>query len=277
MAIMTKKAIVILVALLGILIIGLFTYLELESYLAKSAADTLRQQAIETQQRAHQRMANNIQVLDVQALVYPDENNNYVAYYLVIHVSPAVMAEEDIDMKKVILSYSAQDIAIPGVQFEKITNILNENATLISRATGVFGSDAGTKAGTLVTSVQGACTATAYNIMKILDNYNWLDVGPFVSPVYNIDLNNLPDPVTLNYMIEHRDPSRYTMLWEYCNGKDDVSTLADGQTAYILYALPKPAHSSDHIKVELHVTGGWSAPMDLIMPALSQAGLKKVL
>ncbi len=239
--------------------------------------DSLRGQALLANRQAQQRMASNIQILDVQAVVYKDGNSgNYAAYYLLFHVSPAVGAQ-DIDLKKVILSYSSDNVAIPGVTFTPITDIINTNAALIQYATGVFGSDAPTKAANLTANVKGACSATAYTIMTSLGTYNWLEVAPFISPVHNIDYNSVPNPVTLDYMINHRDPSRFTAIWEYCNGKDDVSTLSDGQTAYILYALPVPAHSSDHVHVELHVTDGWSAPMDLVIPPLSQAGLVKVM
>jgi len=239
--------------------------------------DSLRGQALLANRQAQQKMASNLQILGVQGVVYKENNTgDYAVYYLLIHVSPAVGAQ-DIDLKKVILSYTSDNVAIPGVQFDKITDVLNTNATFISYATDVFGSDAGNKAAKLTQDVTGACSATAYRIMTDLGTYNWLDVAPFVGPIHNYDLNNMPNPVTLQYMIDHRDPSRFTVIWEYCNGKDDVSTLSDGQTAYIIYALPVPAQSSDHIHIEVHVTGGWSAPMDLVIPPLSQAGLVKIM
>ena len=239
--------------------------------------DSLRGQALLANRQAQQRMSSNIQILDVQAVVYKEGNTgDYAAYYLLFHVAPAVGAQ-DIDLKKVILSYSSNDVAIPGVTFVKLTDVLNTNAALIQYATSTFGSDAPTKAANLTANVTGACSATAYNIMTNLGTYNWLEVAPFIAPVHNIDYNSIPNPVTLDYMINHRDPSRFTALWEYCNNKDDIGTLSDGQTAYILYPLPTPAHSSDHIHVELHVTDGWSAPMDLVIPPLSQAGLVKVM
>ncbi len=222
-------------------------------------------------------MSANIQILDVQGVVYKEDNTgDYAVYYLLFHITPAVGAQ-DIDLKKVLLSYSANDIAIPGVQFEKFTDVLQTNGTFIALATDVFGADASQKAQKLAQDITGACTAKAYNIMTDLGTYNWLTVAPFISPIHNYDLNNVPNPVTLQYMIDHRDPSRFTVIWEYCNGKDDISTLSDGQTAYLIYALPEPLHASDHVHVELHVTDGWSAPLDLVIPPLSQAGIVRIM
>ena len=91
-----------------------------------------------------------------------------------------------------------------------------------------------------------ACDAEVFKLMKEIGTYDWTT---FVKAV-----------------TKNLDPTKFTVVWDNCDDKDDIYTLSDGQTAYVIYPLPEPVPSSTYITIDLYVSDGWSNPMKIRVP-----------
>lgn len=224
--------------------------------------DSLRSQAMLTERQARDTMSARFVIERVEGLAYKDANTgDYKLYYLILRVKTGI-GTESLDLKRAVLTYSAPGYTIPGAQYEPLPNILSptQNLPMISNAqTAGYLPDANIE---LLNSIDGACTAELYNVMKGIGTYNYTTVIPYISPLAQYPSDPSPENVIAN-----RDPTKFTVVWENCDGKDDIYTLADGQTAYVIYPLPEPIPSSTYITIDLYVADGWSNPMKIRVPA----------
>ena len=101
-----------------------------------------------------------------------------------------------------------------------------------------------------------ACDAEVFKLMKEIGTYDWTT---FVKAV-----------------AKNLDPTKFTVVWDNCDNKDDVYTLSDGQTAYVIYPLPQPVPSSTYITIDLYVSDGWSNPMKIRVPENLDKGFARI-
>ncbi len=225
--------------------------------------DSLRGQAMLTNRQAQQSMSSRYDIIGVSAIAYKDANTgDYKVYYLILRVRPGLGAQS-LDLKKTYLTYNGPNVTIPGVKYEQITNVLKNNATYIAASADLGNTDVNK----ILSSVTGACSATMYNIMTALDTYNYITIVPYIAPAKKSDIAYAPGTVTAATVVANRDPSHFTVVWEECANKDDLSSVSDGQTVYIIYPLPKPIGSSTYVTITLETADGWSAPMTIRIPA----------
>ena len=239
--------------------------------------DSLRGQAMLTQRQAQETMSARFVIERVEGIAYRDVNSgDYKLYYLILRVKTGV-GTESLDLKRAALTYSSPGYTIPGAQYVPITQVLNGgdrygslgNIELIKNATDLPNADTNK-----IASVQGACTGELYDLMSALGTYNYQTLIPYTAPVQQnyiskvFNNNPIPGmPVTYADVAANRDPTKFTVIWENCDNKDDIYTLSDGQTAYVIYPLPEPVPSSTYITIDLYVADGWSNPMKIRVPA----------
>ncbi|GEM_PF-3174558 len=225
--------------------------------------DSLRGQAMLTNRQAQQTMSARYDIIGVSAVAYKDANTgDYKVYYLILRVRPGLGARS-LDLKKTYLTYNGPQVTIPGVKYEPITEVLKNNATYIAAAADLGNTDVND----ILSKITGACSASMYNIMTALGTYNYITVVPYIAPARKSDVAYAPGTVTAATVVANRDPAHFTAIWEECAGKDDLGSVSDGQTVYIIYPLPKPVGSSTYITISLETADGWSAPMTLRIPA----------
>ncbi len=235
--------------------------------------DSLRSQAMLTQRQAQDTMSARFVIERVEGIAYKDANTgDYKLYYLILRVKPGV-GTESLDFKRAALTYSSPGYTIPGAQYVPITQVLNGgdrygalgNIELIKNASDLPHADENK-----IKSVQGACSGELYDIMAAVGTYNYRLLIPYIAPVLQSYINDVfVNSKSVNYsdVAANRDPTKFTVVWENCDNKDDVYTLSDGQTAYVIYPLPEPVPSSTYITIDLYVSDGWSNPMKIRVPA----------
>jgi len=233
--------------------------------------DSLRGQAMLTQRQAQDTMSARFVIERVEGIAYRDANSgDYKLYYLILRVKTGV-GTESLDLKRAALTYSAPGYTIPGAQYVPINQVLNGgdkyplgNIALIQNATDLPNADTNK-----IASVQGACTGELYDLMSALGTYNYQTMIPYIAPVrqdYIRTVFSSGASVTHTAVAANSDPTKFTVVWENCDDKDDIYTLSDGQTAYVIYPLPEPVPSSTYITIDLYVSDGWSNPMKIRVP-----------
>ncbi len=236
--------------------------------------DSLRGQAMLTERQAKDTMASRFVIERIDGIAYKDANTgDYKLYYLILRVKTGIGAES-LDFKNAVLTYSTPDITIPGAKYVPETEVLKGGpsyGTLGNQTLITYASDLNPDMNK-IQSISGACTATMYNLMTALGVYNYQKIVPYIAPVrqdYIQSVYGASGTVKPTYadVAANRDPTKFTVVWEDCDQKDDIYTLSDGQTAYVIYALPKPVPSSTYITIDLYLSNGWSNPMKIRVPA----------
>lgn len=233
--------------------------------------DSLRGQAMLTERQARDTMSARFVIERVEGIAYKDANTeDYKLYYLILRVKTGV-GTESLDFKKAALTYSAPGYTIPGAQYLPITKHIQGDAEaglLGAKQIMLDATDLSADSAKL-DSIQGACTAEMYDVMTALGKFDLQTITPYIGPIQQtFILNHSPGtPVTRADVAANRDPTKFTVVWENCDGKDDIYTLSDGQTAYVIYPLPEPVPSSTYITIDLYVADGWSNPMKIRVPA----------
>lgn len=233
--------------------------------------DSLRGQAMLTERQARDTMSARFVIERVEGIAYDANTGDYKLYYLILRVKTGV-GTESLDFKKAALTYSAPGYTIPGAQYLPITKHIHGDpeAGLLGAKQIMLDATDLSADGTKLDSIhQGACTAEMYDVMTALGKFDLQTITPYIGPIQQaFILNHSPEtPVTRADVAANRDPTKFTVVWENCDGKDDIYTLSDGQTAYVIYPLPEPVPSSTYITIDLYVADGWSNPMKIRVPA----------
>ncbi len=211
--------------------------------------NALKSQAVLTHRQAEETMSARYQIDKVEGIALKDPDGVYRLHYIVLRVKVGIGAET-LSWDKTLLTYSDGEATIPGAKYKPVYETILENNAYIATETN---KDVNTVVSWAYT-LTDACNAEMYDIMTFLGSYSYADIVRLVAPTKGGDPAN-------------PDFSRYTVVWEDCDNKNDVYSLYDGQTAYVIYPLPRGLDSREYFTVDLHVSEGWTNPMRLRVPA----------
>ncbi len=100
--------------------------------------------------------------------------------------------------------------------------------------------------------ITGACDAEVSDFYTLLNASTLCDIFSALAP--KTDNNQY-------------DATKFTVIWENCEGYDDLYALYDVQTAYIIYPLPEHLVSGNRVTLELSLSTGWSYPLEIVIPS----------